>query len=169
MPPPGLAARDLQHDFIGRNINTIWQLSRLLHSASFTPHGHSPEEFFASEIRYLAIEMELIPQNKSQITIMGATTPISNQMIKYQASFVRKLLIHLCNRSPTLSLHSTMAAIHYSLISREMHEIVRRDSWPSENRGVMVVFCIVGVVVIGLIALYVQKKLAARREAKPAA
>lgn len=48
-----------------------------------------------------------------------------------------------------------------------MSELVKREkSWPAREAGVMVVFCIVGVVAIGLISLFVHKKLVARRAAK---
>ncbi|ATY66097.1 hypothetical protein A9K55_001359 [Cordyceps militaris] len=49
-----------------------------------------------------------------------------------------------------------------------MHEIAKRSkSWPAKNVGVMVVFCIVFVVGVGIAALCVGKCLKRRREAKP--
>ncbi|KAK2593700.1 hypothetical protein QQS21_008608 [Conoideocrella luteorostrata] len=57
-----------------------------------------------------------------------------------------------------------MAAIDTALVAREL--FAREKSWPAENSGVMVVFCIVFVVAVGLIGLYVSKCLARRKEAK---
>ncbi|KAK4191552.1 hypothetical protein QBC35DRAFT_291038 [Podospora australis] len=42
----------------------------------------------------------------------------------------------------------------------------REKNWAAREPGVMVVFCIVGVVAIGLFALFISKKMAARRERK---
>jgi hypothetical protein len=57
-----------------------------------------------------------------------------------------------------------MAAI--SLVTRDdaLHQLARRN-WPSENRGVMVVFCIVFVVAFGLAALFLYRRIIARRAA----
>ncbi|KAK4462019.1 hypothetical protein QBC42DRAFT_85502 [Cladorrhinum samala] len=52
-----------------------------------------------------------------------------------------------------------MPAIDYSY-----SQLAKRSNWPAKNAGVMVVFCIVGVVGIGLIFLFVMKKMAARKE-----
>ena len=46
--------------------------------------------------------------------------------------------------------------------------LVRRDTgWPAKNPGPMVVFCIVFVVGAGLLALFINKKLVARKARKP--
>jgi hypothetical protein len=59
-----------------------------------------------------------------------------------------------------------MPALDHSLASRDAAALVRRAAdWPSQNVGVMVVFCIVFVVASGLIWLAISKKLTARREA----
>ncbi|KAJ4316323.1 hypothetical protein N0V84_007902 [Fusarium piperis] len=61
-----------------------------------------------------------------------------------------------------------MAAIK-SLITRDevVNQLVKREkNWAAREPGVMVVFCIVGVVAIGLIGLFVHKKLAARKANK---
>jgi hypothetical protein len=47
-----------------------------------------------------------------------------------------------------------------------LHQLVRRGSWPSENVGVMVVFCIVFVVAVGLLSIFLHKKFMAKRAAK---
>ncbi|MCJ1333230.1 hypothetical protein MMC10_009924 [Thelotrema lepadinum] len=60
-----------------------------------------------------------------------------------------------------------MPAIDFSAIAtRDMsHSLVRRaNNWPGNNPGVMVVFVIVFVVAVGLLALFISKKLAARKE-----
>ncbi|KAK2755588.1 hypothetical protein FQN54_006528 [Arachnomyces sp. PD_36] len=50
---------------------------------------------------------------------------------------------------------------------QSVHQLVARGSnWPSENVGVMVVFCIVFVVFFGLLGLFLYRKLIARRAAK---
>ncbi|OAQ72061.1 hypothetical protein VFPPC_12697 [Pochonia chlamydosporia 170] len=62
-----------------------------------------------------------------------------------------------------------MAAINTALIAREATEAMnafakREKSWPARNAGVMVVFCIVFVVAVGLTGLYISKCLARRKE-----
>lgn len=47
---------------------------------------------------------------------------------------------------------------HYSALMK------RGTNWPSKNRGVMVVFCIIGVLILMVIALMLHKKLAARKK-----
>ena len=42
----------------------------------------------------------------------------------------------------------------------------KRNNWAGNNPGVVVVFAIVFVVAVGLLYLFISKKLAARREAK---
>ncbi|KAF1996093.1 hypothetical protein P154DRAFT_525810 [Amniculicola lignicola CBS 123094] len=63
-----------------------------------------------------------------------------------------------------------MAALDMSLVARSetaIHQLVkRRKNWAAREPGVIVVFCIVGAIAILLTALFVQKKLAARRAAK---
>jgi hypothetical protein len=61
-----------------------------------------------------------------------------------------------------------MPAIEKSLVAREvLAQLVKREkNWAAREPGVMVVFCIVGVVAIGLTALFIHKKLVARRNAK---
>lgn len=78
-----------------------------------------------------------------------------------------------------------MAAIK-SLITRDevVNQLIKRQNWAAQEPGVMVVFCIVGVgkllaqlnparaqiltstVAIGLIGLFVHKRLAARKANK---
>ncbi|KAL3608215.1 hypothetical protein FPOAC2_03208 [Fusarium poae] len=63
-----------------------------------------------------------------------------------------------------------MAAIK-SLMTRDTvaHQLAKRQNWASKEAGVIVVFCIVGVVAIGLISLFLYKKAAARKANKASA
>ena len=55
-----------------------------------------------------------------------------------------------------------------TLVARDavLSQLAKRENWAKQEAGVVVVFCIVGVVGIGLIALFISKKLAARRASK---
>ncbi|AEO56015.1 hypothetical protein MYCTH_2314467 [Thermothelomyces thermophilus ATCC 42464] len=58
-----------------------------------------------------------------------------------------------------------MAAINYSLVARDSFStLAKRSNWAGRNAGVMVVFCVVFVVGVGLIGLWIYKKVLARRE-----
>ncbi|KAK5987420.1 hypothetical protein PT974_11547 [Cladobotryum mycophilum] len=61
-----------------------------------------------------------------------------------------------------------MAAVNYLAIRDvAMHALVKREkSWPAKNPGVMVVFCVVFVVAVGLLGVFISKKLSARKAAK---
>lgn len=50
-----------------------------------------------------------------------------------------------------------LALAHHALIKRAA------NNWPAKNKGVMVVFCIIATIAIVVIALVVQRKLAAAR------
>lgn len=76
----------------------------------------------------------------------------------------------LANRvllQPAPSLPNKMPVIK-SLIARDagMGLLAKRGNWASQESGVIVVFCIVFLVASGLIALFVHKKLAARKAAQ---
>jgi len=43
------------------------------------------------------------------------------------------------------------------------HHLYKRKNWAAGNRGVIVVFCIIGALVILLGSLFIHKKLAARK------
>ncbi|KAG5914540.1 hypothetical protein E4U13_002915 [Claviceps humidiphila] len=60
-----------------------------------------------------------------------------------------------------------MAAIDTALVAREALNTLGKRSWPSENAGVMVVFVIVFLVACGIIAVYITKCLARRKERQP--
>ncbi|SPQ22100.1 de3bee04-c6bb-4d9b-8f86-cc9d88a2d201 [Thermothielavioides terrestris] len=58
-----------------------------------------------------------------------------------------------------------MAAVSLPVVARDtFSQITKRSNWASRNAGVMVVFCIVFIVGVGLIGLFIHKKLQARRE-----
>lgn len=50
--------------------------------------------------------------------------------------------------------------VHHALIKRAA------TNWPAKNKGVMVVFCIFATIAIVVIALIIQRKLAAARVRK---
>jgi hypothetical protein len=54
-----------------------------------------------------------------------------------------------------------------SLVARDaIHTIAKRENWAAQEAGVVVVFCVVFVVAVGLIALFIHKKLQARKKAR---
>lgn len=57
-----------------------------------------------------------------------------------------------------------MPAINTALLSREaVSHIAKRENWAKQEAGVVVVFCIVGVVAIGLIASFISRRVSAAR------
>ncbi|KAK1771198.1 hypothetical protein QBC33DRAFT_236160 [Phialemonium atrogriseum] len=60
-----------------------------------------------------------------------------------------------------------MPAVNKALyLSESVSHLVKRKNWAQREAGVVVVFCIIGVVVIGLSALFIHKKMLARKAAK---
>ena len=61
-----------------------------------------------------------------------------------------------------------MAALDYSVLhaNQVLHQLVKRKNWANKHPGVILVFCIVAAVVILLLGLFFQRKIAARRAAK---
>ncbi len=56
-----------------------------------------------------------------------------------------------------------------SLVAREHFALIaKRENWAQQEAGVVVVFAIVFVVAVGLLSLFIHKKLAARKAAKAA-
>ncbi len=55
-----------------------------------------------------------------------------------------------------------------TLVARDavLSHLAKRENWAQEEAGVVVVLCIVFVVAVGLSALFIHKKLAARRASK---
>lgn len=55
-----------------------------------------------------------------------------------------------------------------SLIARDdaVHQLARRSNWAGENPGVILVFCIVFIVGVGLVSLFIYRKLLARKANK---
>ncbi len=64
-----------------------------------------------------------------------------------------------------------MAAFDRSLIpSRKQHaahQLIKRENFASKNPGVILVFCIVFVISLGLIILFVYRRMLARRASRP--
>ncbi|OPB43633.1 hypothetical protein A0O28_0099210 [Trichoderma guizhouense] len=68
---------------------------------------------------------------------------------------------------PKLSAQDTMAAINKQLIAtRAVSELVKRKNWAAREPGVIVVFCIVFIVAVGLLGLFIHKQCAKRRASK---
>lgn len=60
-----------------------------------------------------------------------------------------------------------MPAINSAIVARDtISQITKRENWAAHEAGVVLVFCIVFVVGCGLIALFVHKKIQARKAAK---
>ncbi|KAF6516765.1 hypothetical protein HZS61_003968 [Fusarium oxysporum f. sp. conglutinans] len=81
---------------------------------------------------------------------------------------IHLLLLHHPPRSQSnLSTPDTMAAIK-SLMTRDevVHQLAKRQNWAAKEPGVIVVFCIVGVVAIGLLSLFLYRKAIARKANK---
>ncbi|CAK42010.1 hypothetical protein An14g04480 [Aspergillus niger] len=58
-----------------------------------------------------------------------------------------------------------MAAIDL-LALEARHQVIKRSNWAGENPGVVLVFCIVFIVAVGIIALFIYRKCMARKAAK---
>lgn len=60
-----------------------------------------------------------------------------------------------------------MPAINTALVARETFStIAKRQNWAQKEAGVVVVFCIVFVVALGLIGLFIGRKISAARARK---
>ncbi|EAW12895.1 uncharacterized protein ACLA_013300 [Aspergillus clavatus NRRL 1] len=57
-----------------------------------------------------------------------------------------------------------MAAI--SLPVSDAHQLTKRRNWAGDNPGVILVFCIVFIVAMGLVFLFIYRKWMARKAAK---
>ncbi len=60
-----------------------------------------------------------------------------------------------------------MPSIDLALLRRDaysaVHQFAKRESWPQREVGVMVVLCIVGILLIGLVVYFIQRALNARK------
>ncbi|KAI1808114.1 hypothetical protein F4811DRAFT_335989 [Daldinia bambusicola] len=62
-----------------------------------------------------------------------------------------------------------MPAISNAVVARDtLNHIVRRQNWAQQEPGVIVVFCIVFIVGVGLVGLFISKAIAKRRAKKAA-
>jgi hypothetical protein len=60
-----------------------------------------------------------------------------------------------------------MPAINSAIVARDtISQIAKRENWAKHEAGVIVVFCIIFVVGVGLLGLFISKKLAARKAAR---
>lgn len=60
-----------------------------------------------------------------------------------------------------------MPAINTALVARETFStIAKRENWAQKEAGVVVVFAIVFVVAVGLIGLFISRKISAARARK---
>ncbi|RAH56128.1 hypothetical protein BO85DRAFT_59378 [Aspergillus piperis CBS 112811] len=66
---------------------------------------------------------------------------------------------------PVLPVTRIMAAIDL-LALEARHQVIKRSNWAGENPGVVLVFCIVFIVAVGIIALFIYRKCMARKAAK---
>lgn len=63
-----------------------------------------------------------------------------------------------------------MPAINTAVVARDaMSHIAKRENWAQQEAGVIVVFAIVFVVAVGLIGLFIGRKISAARARKAAA
>jgi hypothetical protein len=57
-----------------------------------------------------------------------------------------------------------MPAVNTALVARDvLSPIAKRDNWAAQEPGVILVFCIVFVVAVGVISVWIHRKLAARK------
>ncbi|RKL12643.1 hypothetical protein BFJ68_g7732 [Fusarium oxysporum] len=109
--------------------------------------------------------------NISSFISLLLSTPASQSLSSLRARLrdqIHLLLLHHPPRSQSnLSTPDTMAAIK-SLMTRDevVHQLAKRQNWAAKEPGVIVVFCIVGVVAIGLLSLFLYRKAIARKANK---
>ena len=57
-----------------------------------------------------------------------------------------------------------MPAINNALFAREaVSQIAKRSNWASKEAGVIVVFCIVFIVLVGVIGLFIGRRISSAR------
>lgn len=62
-----------------------------------------------------------------------------------------------------------MPAINNAIVARDtLSHIAKRENWAQQEAGVVVVFAIVFVVAVGLIGLFIGRKISAARARKQA-
>ena len=60
-----------------------------------------------------------------------------------------------------------MPALDLSLVARDTNLLVKRTNWAGHEPGVILVFCIVFILVVGLVSLAIYRRILARRAARP--
>ncbi|KAI9796294.1 MAG: hypothetical protein M1833_006379 [Piccolia ochrophora] len=61
------------------------------------------------------------------------------------------------------ALHNSLGMPHAHLNLRSLE---KRANWAGQNAGIILVFCIVGIIAIGVISLFVYRKVTARKAAR---
>jgi predicted Na+-dependent transporter len=59
-----------------------------------------------------------------------------------------------------------MAAISTLQAREAVHQIAKRNNWAGHEAGVIVVFCVVFIVAVGLIGLFIARKFKSRRTSR---
>ncbi|RKU45739.1 hypothetical protein DL546_008117 [Coniochaeta pulveracea] len=63
--------------------------------------------------------------------------------------------------------HSTKMPAVNTVVAREaLSTIAKRSNWAGREAGVVVVFCIVFIVAVGLVGLFISKRISARKANK---
>ena len=56
--------------------------------------------------------------------------------------------------------------VPHKVASPPLHEVAKRGNWADRNRGVVMVFCIVFLVAVGIIALFAYRRILKRKADK---
>lgn len=76
-------------------------------------------------------------------------------------------MLTLCSVGLVLQITASMPAINTALVARETFStIAKRQNWAQQEAGVIVVFAIVFVVAVGVIGLFIGRKISAARARK---
>ncbi|CAG8311638.1 unnamed protein product, partial [Penicillium salamii] len=59
-----------------------------------------------------------------------------------------------------------IGVVPQTTVAPSLYAIVRRGNWADENRGVVLVFCIVFLVAVGIIALFAYRRWMKRKADK---
>ncbi|KAH8671030.1 hypothetical protein BX600DRAFT_509738 [Xylariales sp. PMI_506] len=103
------------------------------------------------------------PQSLGFRSILSPDSPVWSELKTWKRSGAISPLI---GSLQTLS----MPAINTAIVARDAFStIAKRENWAKQEAGVIVVFCIVFLVAVGVLSLFIHKKIAARRAAKPTA
>ncbi len=125
--------------------------------------------------------MVLTTLNNRYFGLLSHTPPVINLSVRIHrkhpfSPFHTSRPHHNRLTNPFSNLHSTplhadpltteMAAISNTLAVRDAH--IYKRNWAKQEAGVIVVFCIVFIVAVGLIGLYTSRWLSRRKAAREA-